>query len=170
MLLFLTRISPVAIVREHFATFYDATNRQRSSEELALLGSIAAVASTLTWLASPSFSSDFASALLNFFAIVGGFQISALFMVVTYGETILSNKGTLPKSEVAEAKELQKEIFSNVSFGVLVSFLGAAACVALSVGISERLIGTLLTAIAVLFLHTLLMVLKRLEALFRRTV
>lgn len=165
---FINRINPASIITEHFKTLYDARSGDTSWFEIAalvVLMAAVAIAAAL-WLPTPSV--EFASSLLNFYAIVGGFLISALFIIVSYGDAIWNNRGNLPTAELEQARTLQKEIFSNVSFGVFTAFFGAIVCVFYAIATVQDILKILMSALFVLFAHTLLMVLKRLDKLFRK--
>src|SRR5688572_29044479 len=99
-MLFLTRINPWSIVAEHYKTFYNAATGRIAWTEVVTQLVLACVVVGLVWTFVPKISNEFASALLNFYAIVGGFLVSALFLVVSYGDTITSNRATLPRQEL----------------------------------------------------------------------
>jgi hypothetical protein len=164
----LSRINPLSIISRHFSTLYDSRTGSISSLEIAVILLVAVACGIVAGAAAPNLVQKVAGGLLNFYAIVGGFLISALFMIVTYGDTIWSNRKDLPKGELDQAKTLQREIFSNVCFGVLVAFAGSALCIFLPVEATERYVSGGVAFLLVIFVHTILMVLKRLEALFRR--
>ena len=112
----------------------------------------------------------FFSSILNFYAIIGGFLISALFIIISYGDVIDQNRRRLPESEMRRYNKLRGEIFSNTSFGVLMAFIGSAISALMMLGFHVRILTALSVFCILLFIHTLLMVLKRIDRLFRGSI
>jgi hypothetical protein len=167
-MLFFSRISPVSIISGHFRTLYNNSTGRASIGEIGILVGLALSLAAAAILLDPKIPTGLSSALLNFFAIVGGFLISALFVVGSYGDAIWTNRANLTEDELGRAKKIQKEIISNVSFGVLLSFAGSLLGVLLVFKVLEKPVVGALAFVLVVFFHTLLTVLKRLEALFIR--
>lgn len=169
-MLILSRINPSGIVVSHFKTFYNAqTGKTAVGEIVAFVAAIVLSGAATYWL-NPSISADLFSSLLSFYAIIGGFLISALFIIITFGDVIDRNRRNLPESELSRYKKIHEEIFSNTSFGVLVAVVGSALCVVYSLTDCHRLVIAVSASCIVIFIHTLLLVLKRLDRLFRASL
>lgn len=171
-MLFFKRISVIGIIKSHFRTFYKGTDGKETSWiELLLLASLVVGSFVITiWLAI-DFSDAVVNGLVSAYAIIGGFLISAMFIIVSYTGHIEDTFKKYPKSEVVEIKKLQKEIFANVSFGVFISLIGVLLCIIhLAAEDCWYIVSAFISSVLVLFLHTLLMVLKRLNVIFSKTL
>jgi len=168
--LLLSRIDPTGIIVSHFKTFYDARNGKTSIGEIAAFSTAVILSGVAAYWLNPKISSELFSSLLSFYAIIGGFLISALFIIITYGDVIDGNRKNLPEAELNRYKKIHEEIFSNTSFGVLTAVIGSSLCVVFSLTDCHRIVIAVSASCIVMFMHTLLLVLKRLDRLFRASL
>lgn len=167
MLIF-KRINPVPIIISHFSTFYDESSNEPSWIEICALLVAILIGGIAFYLIDPKLNDEFQSSLLNFYAIVGGFLVSALFVVTNHREISSSSGKGLPQDEVHAISKLRSELFGNLSFGVLLAFIGAGICVLLAIGFHPRTTGAVIVSTFILFIHTLLVVIKRLDVIFKK--
>ena len=162
------RINPGPVIARHFATFYDDQSKKTSWLEIFALSIVIVAGGVSFYFFNPKIYDAFQSSMLNFYAIVGGFLVSALFVVTNHREISQTSGRGIPKDEIDAISKLRGELFSNLSFGVLLAFLGAGMCVLLAVNFYPRITGAIIVGAFILFGHTLLVVIKRLDNIFRK--
>jgi chromate transport protein ChrA len=170
----LEKINSSRIIKSHFETLYNLkTKKIYWAEVITFYISPIFVVTFLVWYFEHCITEKLANLLFQGFAITGGFLINALVMLMDRRQNYDDSK------KFANRVELIKETFANTSFGVLICFIivllaGIAVatdseveCVSNSC-VALRIILTSLTYyFSIIFIHTLGMVIKRLDRIFR---
>ena len=167
MKLFFSRLNCWNIVKNHCKTFYDNTTQQTSWIEIGitvafiiLLASVATCFHCLT--------KSVIEIMLTAFSILSGFLISALFLLVD-------------KADKQKGKDFQiiKETIHNISFGILIGvfiivlslffILFKASTIETTFAFPTELrffMSMIYFGLIVLFFHTLLIILQRVNKIF----
>ena len=177
----LERIDVRDILNGHFATLYDARTKKPYWMELGLFYILPLSIIVFQCLLKARIGSEASNVILQIFAIAGGFLVSSLFIIV-------DRKNITPDNDTSKA--LAEETYFNVSFGVLLCFITVMLCILnhfflslvtppaatdwlgplrnyLSIGFALSFISGLIYYLSWLFTYNILMVLKRLNALFK---
>ena len=163
MTTFFERINPTKIILNHFRTLYNASTQKVDWIEVFLVSVGPWLASGFMIYKKVTINEDLANILFAAFAITGGFLINAL--------VVLTDKSHQLRTESPDEERLSllRETFYNTSFGVLVCVFSVIFCAAypfLSNGIVQNIFTFCIFSFAFLFVHTLLMVIKRLNRIF----
>ncbi len=190
MTAFFERISPVSIIKNHFATLRnDRTDSYDFIEAILVIALPIAIA--WAFCAVPiSINDTIANSLLNLFAIMGGFLINALVLLATRKAEELRYKATLKNQQpndpleeqaVLERIRLLEETSHNTSFGILVCLLAVLCCVGVTATEKtqqivipkidyvihlENAFSFLIIMFLTLFMFIILMVTKRVNNIF----
>lgn len=172
------RINPWKIIRNHFFTLKnDQINRfdifEISFVYVIIPISILFLAGVCTKLASKMPYSD----LLSVFAIMGGFLVNALVLLI-------DKRQALQQGTPTNQADLIKETFYNTSFGILICFVAVILCglgtftdekdclirIYSQCWSSTQIINSFILIFSWWFIHTILMVIKRLNTVFERRI
>lgn len=170
-MLFFERLNPFIIVKKHFETFYNAAedNKPCWIERSLHIAVPIAIGLLITIVFNVSITAEVNSALFNGFAIMGGFLINASFVLTEKRDTA-RKAAPNDKYEV-----LIRETFYNTSFGILICFTNVIFCSLYPLTLTDKgkdpsllnlLMNNLIYDLSILFVLTLLMVLKRLNRIF----
>ena len=164
MINFFQRLNLVKIVTNHFSTFYsDSTKTINWLELLIVIVLPFAIAAYLIFPNETELSEDTVQSLFQAFAIMGGFLINTL--VVLTDKKQKYKEGRLCLDQYI----LLKETLYNTSYGVLLCIICVILCAMHSFLIATsylNLLNFLILATCFAFIHTLLMVIKRLNKIF----
>ncbi|AZO35530.1 hypothetical protein EOA27_21940 [Mesorhizobium sp. M2A.F.Ca.ET.037.01.1.1] len=150
------------IVRDHFATLKDeGTDKVSVADYLVMLGAPIALA-LLAWALGFSIPDAYVGTLVSVFAIFAGLLFNVLVLIYSFAD---SSRGA--NKELRD--RLLRQSFSNISFTIVSSLVIVFLLTSLlfTCGITQRILETLATAIAINFFLSLLMVLKRIHVLLR---
>lgn len=164
MKLFFSRLNCWNIVKNHCKTFYDNTTQQTSWIEIGItvvfIILLASVATCFHCL-----KESVIEIMLTAFSILSGFLISALFLLVD-------------KIDKPEGKDFQiiKETIHNISFGILIGvfiivlslffILFKASTIGTTFAFIRFFMSMIYFGLIVLFFHTMLIILQRVNKIF----
>lgn len=167
-MLILERINPFGIVVSHFETFYDHSKDRKPCyfERFVHIVVPFLLSGTAVYLLGAVATKDLCSSLLNGFAILGGFLINAAFVITAKKETL--EAGTPSPTY----HTLLSETFDNTLFEILLCFVVVVLCAIfpmLGKGDVEvvRAMSCVIFGFSIMFMVTLLMILKRLNKIFQ---
>lgn len=167
------KIDVSEIIKRHFATLSNADTKKIHWPEIRFFYIYPIILIfTLVSYYKHTLSKDMADLFIQGFALMGGFLINALVMLMDRRRNYDDSK------KYSERVSLIEETYVNTAFGVLVSFIiiifaGIAVgttsgkCVSDFCTVGRVTITSLTYYCFVIFLHTLAMVLKRLDRIFR---
>ena len=171
-MLILDRINPCTIVKNHFCTLYHAgTGKVAKLEVVIHLAAPFILGAFLSFCKKIYVTQSMSESLFNGFAIMGGFLISASFVLAEKRDASKKDK---PNDSY---EEILKETFYNTSFGILLCFLSVIFCAIYPLFLDDKgmpitsagyFFSGLIFSLSAMFLLTILIVLKRLDYIFSK--
>ena len=165
MFKFFERINLLKIVLKHFGTLYNAQNDKLNvySEIIPLLVLPWLIGYFLVYHFQITINKDISTYLFGGYSVAGGFLINALM--------VLADKYHHTKNQTPNDKQecILRETFYNTSFGVLICLLSVIFSSVYALIQNETLsqiFSIIIYGLSFLFVHTLLMVIKRLIKVF----
>lgn len=168
------KINPLLIIHDHLDTLHQFGSNKRSKQELFLFFGLPIILSAASYWTIDFAKIDFYNVSITFFGIFIALLLNI--QVAVFG--IFQRPWTRPQDE--RSKEIQqdsltirlsllREINANISYSVLISCFALFIFVAFyGSGLKLKIFTTISVFIYLHFLLTLLMIIKRFHALFRR--
>lgn len=178
-----TKISVVGIIKDHISTLKNGRTNKLHYPDVILFFIIPAVISGLTTYLEIPLNDGLANALITSFSIFSALLFNLLLLVYDIsGKNLDQTKYTDPVDikRIVQKRELLREIYVNVSFSILVSimtvvillsyFLKPGNCRLWAINICsfQWLLAFVIYYLAIQFILTLLMVLKRIYKLLAK--
>lgn len=165
MFKFFERINLLNIVLKHFGTLYNAQNDKPNiySEIIPLLVLPWLLGYFLVYQLDIIIDKNISTYLFGGYSVAGGFLINALM--------VLADKYHHTKNQTPNDEQecILKETFYNTSFGVLICLLSvilSSIYALIQSDLLSQIFSVLIYGLSFLFIHTLLMVIKRLNKVF----
>lgn len=165
------KINILQIIKDHFATLRDyGTKKQRVSDYLLFIG-IPLLLSLVAWFLKLRLVNDIINILITSLSIFAALLLNLLLLIF---DIVRKNERNIDGSNNNERKlEFLKEIYSNISYSILISILTLIFLMLLNF-IKNSLAGEICTLIIFTFLInfilSLLMILKRVHSLLSREI
>ena len=160
------KINVSGIVLDHLGTLKELDSQSQSKYDLSLFFVFPLLTSILFSILNIRLDKDLVSILINVFAIFAGLLFNLLILMY---DVISKQSGSNGKEEKDKIKfKLLKEIYYNISFGI---FLSLVIVVILSISMIfllksfNSVLSFIVFALSILFVLTLLMILKRIHNL-----
>lgn len=168
------KIDAREIIVRHFRTLSDVNTKKICWPEISAFYFLPIIIiSLIVYFSNHSLNDKLGNLFFQAFAITGGFLINALVMLTDRRQNYDDSK------KFAERVTLIEETYSNTAFGVLVCFTivffaGIAVgtnegneCVSGTCHIWRTILTSIVYCLSIIFIHTLGMVIKRLDKIFR---
>lgn len=168
------KIDAREIIARHFKTLSDVNTRKPCWSEIVVFYILPIfIIPTLVYIFDHFLTDKLGNLFFQAFAITGGFLINALVMLTDRRQHYDDSK------KFAERVTLIEEAYSNTAFGVLICFMivffagiavgtnGDITCMSNICVFLKVLITSIVYYLSIIFVHTLGMVIKRLDKIFR---
>lgn len=168
------KIDATEIVGRHFKTLFDITSKKPCWSEIIVFYILPfLIIPFVVYIFDHSLTEKLGNLFFQAFAITGGFLINALVMLTDRRQHYDDSK------KFAGRVTLIEETYSNTAFGVLICFLivlfagiavgtnSASSCASNICVILKTFITSIVYYLSIVFAHTLGMVIKRLDRIFR---
>lgn len=160
-----TKINPRQIIVDHVATLRDHGTGSISPFDIGIFIALPALAGLASYIFERSMSDNVIAILVSSFSIFAGLLINVLVLIYT-----VSLRAREEFDEGALERDFLREIFANVSYEILVSIVIVAFLSVLSLlkDNARVAVSSVIIALSINFVLTLLMVIKRLHILLRK--
>jgi hypothetical protein len=158
-----SKINIIGILRDHFSTLADQRSGATSRIDMLVFFIVPTIVGIGAGVLGLDFTDGVIGLLINAYSIFAGLLINVLVLLFT----ISSMKTSDDKAEDKAERVLLFEMFSNVSYLIFVSITCTVSLILAGFVDKEKIISSIVLALSINFILTLLMCVKRLHELLK---